>query len=362
MLGAIVGDIVGSRFEFDNHRDKEFELFGNGVGYTDDSICTIAVADALLKGKSYAASLQDWCRRYPNPIGSYGGGFARWIKEDNPQPYGSYGNGSAMRVSACGWLAERDEVLAEARKSAECTHNHPEGIKGAEATALAIWMLRSGYSKGDLRDTITKQFGYNLNMTCDELRKTYQFDPSCQGTVPQAFVCFLESESFEDTIRLAISIGGDSDTLAAIAGSVAEAYYGIPNEIAAKALTYLPNEMISVIEEFTARYGDSLEPLIKQCHYYDGRDLFPEDPKYMLRWQFEYLWVHSTSVQCEKVVKHYKEAGLADLEPNDGVPMSLKAVLYKGFVQSGNRVCPEGETPQSCFRSWYRNSYMHDAL
>lgn len=264
MLGAIIGDIVGSRFEFDNTHRTDFELFTEECAFTDDTVCTVAVADAILRGVSFEQSLLEWCRRYPNPKGAYGGSFVRWIHALHPKPYNSFGNGSAMRVSPCGYLATRQEVLKYARLSAECTHNHPEGIKGAECVAFSVFVARRHYytaskkewSKERIKALVVERYGYDLNPTCDEIRQTNTFDETCQVTVPQAIVCFLESSDFESAIRLAVSIGGDSDTIAAITGGIAEAYYGIPQWIQDKAWSYLPTEMKNVVTNFRQKYGE----------------------------------------------------------------------------------------------------------
>lgn len=251
MLGAIIGDIIGSRFEFNNTHSIDFELFTPECDFTDDTVCTIAVADALLKGIPFGDSLHSWCRRYPYPKGAYGGSFTRWIHDDNPRPYHSFGNGSAMRVSPCGWISrDREIVLRKACESAECTHNHPEGIKGALCVADCMYHARTGNGMSRLIDLATKEYGYNLEMTCDSIRKTNSFNETCQVTVPQAIVCFLESTDFESAIRLAVSIGGDSDTIAAITGSIAEAYYGIPEHIKNSAFEYLPGEFLSIVHRF----------------------------------------------------------------------------------------------------------------
>ena len=259
MLGAIIGDIVGSRFEFNNTNRTDFELFTPECSYTDDTICTVAVADAILRGEDFGKVLHEWCRKYPNPMGGYGGRFAEWVASDNPQPYDSFGNGSAMRVSPCGWLTRMDVVIFNARKSAECTHNHPEGIKGAECVAICIDSARFSKRTQDGRKHWVKriaetQYGYNLNKTCDEIKRTNTFNETCQVTVPQAITCFLESTGFEDAIRLAVSIGGDSDTIAAITGGIAEAYYGIPQQIEDKAWNYLTRDMQNVITQFKQMY------------------------------------------------------------------------------------------------------------
>ena len=255
MLGAILGDIVGSTYESANAKDYNFELFPKGSSFTDDSVLTIAVAEAILKGCDYGQNIKKWALRYPKK--AYGNRFRQWMTSDNNEPYGSFGNGSAMRVSAVGWLFGSEEtVLREAEKSTACTHNHPEGIKGAQATAISIYFARKGKDKDFIKTYIEDKFGYNLNRSVEEIRKTYSFDESCQGTVPESIICFLESTSFEDAIRKAIYIGGDSDTIAAIAGSIAEAFYGIPNNFLAKTLSYLPKDMLKVVEDFMDRLPD----------------------------------------------------------------------------------------------------------
>ena len=250
MLGAIIGDIVGSRFEFNNTNQTNFTLFTPDCNFTDDTICTIAVADALLNGSDFGDTIHRWCRKYPYPTGGYGGSFARWVHSDIPKPYNSFGNGSAMRVSPCGWLPTRQEVLSHARQSAECTHNHPEGIKGAMCIADCIYHAHVGADKSEMVALVTKEYTYPLDMTCHEIRSINTFNETCQVTVPQAIVCFVESTDFENSIRLAVSIGGDSDTIAAITGSIAEAYYGIPENIEQKALSLLTPEMKRVIKQF----------------------------------------------------------------------------------------------------------------
>ena len=259
MLGAIIGDIVGSIYEFDNIKTKDFNLFTNEMFFTDDTVMTIAIADAIINGakpENFILSMKKWGCDYIDK--SYGHSFRRWLKSENSEPYNSWGNGSAMRVSPCGWIAKLSEPFEEglkltedlAKKSAEVTHNHPEGIKGAQATAAAIFFMRHGKSKNaieeyknKLKDYIQNKYKYDLNFTLNEIRPSYAFNESCQKTVPQAIVSFLESENFEDAIRNAISIGGDSDTLAAITGSIAEAAYGIPEDIKEKAISYLDSEI-----------------------------------------------------------------------------------------------------------------------
>lgn len=251
MLGAIVGDIVGSVYEFRNYRAKDFDpLFHPRAFYTDDTICTVAVAQALLEGAHPGKKLKDWGNRYWGN-GGWGRQFRQWLRSKSLDPYGSYGNGAAMRVSPAGFLGT---TLMEATQFAvvvtEVTHNHPEGIKGACATATAIFLARHRHTPDEIRNFITRQFRYDLSATSDQIRADYQFDESCQGTVPQALICALEATSFEDAIRTAISIGGDSDTIGAIAGAVAEARFGIPREIADRAWSYLPEDMKAVVKSF----------------------------------------------------------------------------------------------------------------
>ena len=262
MLGAIIGDIVGSIYEFDNIKTKEFDFFTDEKFFTDDTVMTVAIADAIMNGgqhENFIQSMKKWGCDYIDK--SYGHSFRNWLTSENSEPYNSWGNGSAMRVSPCGWIAKLSEPFEEglkltedlAKKSAEVTHNHPEGIKGAQATAVAIFFMRHGKSKNaieeyknKLKDYIKNKYQYDLDFTLEEIRPIYKFDVSCQKTVPQAIVSFLESENFEDAIRNAISIGGDSDTLAAITGSIAEAAYGIPEDIKNKAISYLDNEIKEV--------------------------------------------------------------------------------------------------------------------
>ena len=238
MYGAILGDIIGSPFEFGRgDKTKNFDLFSSGCGFTDDSVMTIAVGEALLAvgqnatvkeiENAVAANMQNWGRRYP--YAGYGGHFSCWLRAYRPKPYGSYGNGSAMRVSAAGWLYDSIERTREvARATANVTHNHPEGVKGAEATASAIYMARNGFSKEEIKAYIKREFHYDLDRSLDEIRPGYHMDETCQKTVPEAIIAFLEAKDFEDAIRNAVSLGGDTDTLGVITGSIAEAFYGIP--------------------------------------------------------------------------------------------------------------------------------------
>ncbi|NOU60580.1 ADP-ribosylglycohydrolase family protein [Marinifilum caeruleilacunae] len=258
MIGAIAGDIIGSVFEWNNYKGIDFELFQANSDFTDDSVLTIATAETLLKGDDYANMYQTYGRYYPNR--GYGGRFASWIYDDFAQPYNSWGNGSAMRVSPVGFYCNSlDEVLKEAKKSAEVTHNHPEGIKGAQATALAIFLARSGNSKEAIREIITNLFAYNLDRTCEQIRPDYEFNESCQGTVPEAIIAFLDSSDYESAIRLAISLGGDSDTIACITGSIAQAYYKeIPEYILNKVNDILPTEFKEIIAQFERKTYISL--------------------------------------------------------------------------------------------------------
>lgn len=259
MIGAILGDMIGSPYEFDRSpKTKEFPLFSKYSQFTDDSVMTVAVADALLSamGKTddeikaaLVESMQKWGQKYPDA--GYGGMFYRWLRSKQPEPYGSYGNGSAMRVSAAGWLYDTmEETRHIARLTAEVTHNHPEGIKGAEATASAIFMARKGSNKEDIKAYIIQEFGYDLSRTCDQIRPTYHHVESCQQTVPEAITAVLEGTNFEDVIRTAVSLGGDCDTLTCIACGIAEAFYDVPKEMLLECKKRLPDDMLEVITRF----------------------------------------------------------------------------------------------------------------
>lgn len=263
MIGSIIGDIVGSVYEFtpNNIKTKQFELFNPNGSYTDDSILTFATADWLLHGGEVAHYYSKYGEKYPWPMGGYGGGFKLWlvrsIRHQDYRPYNSCGNGSAMRVGPVGWAFDTiEEILAKAKESAECTHNHPEGIKGAQATALAIMMARHGCDKNEIRSEIEKRFEYDLQFTCEQIRPTYTWGGTCQDSVPQAIVAFLDGEDYEDSIRNAISIGGDSDTIGCITGSIAEAYFGVPADLRNSAMNYLPEEFQSIISEFENKFGN----------------------------------------------------------------------------------------------------------
>jgi len=257
MIGAIIGDIVGSRYEHHNHKSKQFDLFARNCFVTDDTVMTLAVAETLLEGGSIynhiVGNMQSIGRRYPNA--GYGGSFIRWLSSDDPRPYHSWGNGSAMRVSPVAYVAKNlDEVKEYSRSVTQVTHDHPEGMKGAEATACAVFLAKNGKNKDEIRDFILQNY-YDIDFTLDEIRPVYEFDVSCQGSVPQAFEAFFESANFEDAIRNAVSIGGDSDTIAAIAGSIAEAYYGVPEDIRARALSYLDDFQKDILNRFEEKFG-----------------------------------------------------------------------------------------------------------
>ena len=258
MYGAILGDIIGSPYEFDmGDKTKDFPLFRADSMFTDDSVMTIAVADALLSEAKdperiktlLVYSMKRWGKKLPDA--GYGGMFYRWLFTDDSQPYGSFGNGSAMRVASAGWLYDTlEETREKARLTAEVTHNHPEGIKGAESVAAVIWLARNGKSKQEIREYVIKEFGYDLSRTCDEIRPGYYHVESCQQTVPEAITAFLEGESFEDVIRTAVSLGGDCDTLTCIAGSMAEAFYGVPEELKEECRKRITPEMKEVLDRF----------------------------------------------------------------------------------------------------------------
>ncbi len=257
MIGAMLGDMIGAPYEFDRgSKTKDFPLFSKESRFTDDSVMTAAVAEALLETQgqpdavicaALIRSMQKWGRAYPNA--GYGGMFIRWLFSANPKPYGSFGNGSAMRVSAAGWLYDDPETTRHiAMLTASVSHNHSEGIKGAEAAASAIFLARQGSSKEEIRAYITREFGYDLTQTCDDLRTGNRHNETCQVTMPLVFAAFLESSSFEDAIRNAVSLGGDTDTVACITGGIAQAYYGVPEQLAAEGRKRLPQKMCALAE------------------------------------------------------------------------------------------------------------------
>ena len=256
LLGAVSGDVVGSVYEFSRQKRYDFPLFRQESRITDDSVLTIAIADAILHGRRYGDCIHEYALTYPDS--GYGGFFRKWMYSDDPQPYNSFGNGSAMRVSAVGWAFDSVEtVLLEAERSAAITHNHPEGIKGAQAAALSVLLARKGESREIIKRELIARFGYDLDRTVDQIRLTYEFTEACQETVPEAIVAFLESRDYEDAIRKAISLGGDADTLAAITGAIAEAYYGgVPEEIVVEVQQRVPVGLWNVIEEFSRKYAE----------------------------------------------------------------------------------------------------------
>jgi ADP-ribosylglycohydrolase len=255
MIGAIAGDIIGSVYEWDNIKTKEFPLFSPRCHFTDDSVLTIALADSILNGTPYVDNLKSYYQAYPDC--GFGGSFRRWAQSHSTAPYNSWGNGSAMRISPVGFAyPDLDTVLCKAREFTAVTHNHPEGIKGAQATAAAIFLARSGQSKASIKTYVEESFGYNLNRSLDEIRPDYTFDASCQGSVPPAICAFLESTSYEDAVRGAVSLGGDTDTIACITGGIAQAFYGgVPADIQAAALSVLDPELRQITQTFMQRFG-----------------------------------------------------------------------------------------------------------
>jgi ADP-ribosylglycohydrolase len=254
MLGAIVGDIIGSPYEGDCLKHTDFQLFGPYSRFTDDTVLTVATAHVLLTGAAYADAYHGFGNRYPGA--GYGGAFHRWLALEERQPYQSFGNGSAMRVSPVGWAAGSiDEVLAEAERSASATHDHAEGVRGAQAVALAVYLARSGASKAAIRRAVAERCGYVLDRSVDEIRPYYRFDMTCQGSVPEAITAFLDSDGVEHAIRLAVSLGGDADTQAAIAGGIAEAFYGgVPAALAEEAMARLDPRLRETYNEFRQRF------------------------------------------------------------------------------------------------------------
>jgi len=254
MIGAIAGDIIGSVYESHCLKTTDFAIFTANSTFTDDTVLTVAVADCILHNKDYASTFKDYAKKYP--YGGYGGMFWKWVNSNSLEPYNSFGNGSAMRVSPVGFAFDTmDEVLVEAKRSAEVTHNHPEGIKGAQAIAAAIFLAREEKSKSKIKEFIERSFGYDLHQTLDDIRPYYYFDETCQGSVPQAVIAFLESDSYEDAVRKAISLGGDADTLGCMTGGIAQAYYRtVPNYIIEEVKNRLDPELLKVVEQFIEKY------------------------------------------------------------------------------------------------------------
>lgn len=261
MLGAITGDIIGSVYEFETQKTKDFPLFTDQSIFTDDTILTVAVADTLLHGGTYTDAFKRYYQLYPDPCGGYGARFQSWAASADSQPYNSWGNGAAMRVSPVAYVHQTlDAVLQAAKQTAVVTHNHPEGIKGAQATAAAIFLARQGQSQTSIKQYIETQFGYDLSRSLDQIRPTYEFNESCQETVPEAIISFLESTSFIDAIRNAVSLGGDADTLTCITGGIAEAFYGeVPDAVAERVWGLLPAPLKTVVVQFKATYMSVLD-------------------------------------------------------------------------------------------------------
>ena len=260
IIGAIIGDIAGSFYEFYNCKSTNIALFTDGTQFTDDTVMTVAVADWLLSGVPLQKAMSDWGREYPDR--GYGGMFYKWLfHSEDKKPYNSFGNGSGMRVSPCGYSASSlEEAIELAGQSAEVTHNHPEGVKGAQSIAAAIFMARQHKPKEEIRDYIEAAFGYNLHRTCDEIRPAYEFDVTCQGSCPEAIIAFLDSHDYESAVRLAISLGGDSDTIACMTGSIAAAYYGIPSWMVKYVVSeYLPQHILDVVGRFDEKYSNSIK-------------------------------------------------------------------------------------------------------
>jgi ADP-ribosylglycohydrolase len=257
MIGAIAGDIIGSVYEWHNIKTTDFPLMNDGGFFTDDSVLTIALADSILTGKPYATLLKEYYSLYPNA--GYGGMFGRWARSDKSEPYNSFGNGAAMRISPVGFVfSTLDSVIAKAEEYTAVTHNHLEGIKGAQATAAAIYLARTGNDKDQIRGFIQMRFGYDLSRRLDDIRPIYKFDETCQGTVPEAIIAFLESDSYENAIRLAISLGGDSDTIACITGGMAQAFYGgVPEEIEKLVYKKLDTKLGNITRNFIKKYIDN---------------------------------------------------------------------------------------------------------
>ena len=374
MLGAIIGDIVGSRWEFNPTNDYNFELFSDKNGFTDDTICTVAVADAILHGSDdYGKFIHKWCRKYPNPMGGYGGRFRQWVLSDNPKPYGSFGNGSAMRVSPVGWMfGINDGIFEQAKKSAECTHNHEEGIKGAMAVATAVnecLKLRRENPDKQLTAQEILDFGlyhalyeytevpWKFKLDIEQYRN--KFDETCQGTVPVALWIVMNSKSFEDAIRQAVSLGADADTLGAIVGSIAEALWGIPEWMKQKAMSYLPDDMKAVVLKFRERLN-RMRQLAGKCEYFKVGEFVGLDDKEKKAYDIESEWAHDLAkswLNADKIkaemqqicfMKHWKQwADEYDL------PVSLIGYIFKHTANSGMFMHEMVEP----FEEFLRNAY-----
>lgn len=354
MLGAIIGDIVGSAYEFNPTNDYNFELFPAEANFTDDTVCTIAIADALLRGRDFGESLHDWCRRYPHPKGGYGGRFAQWVRSDNPKPYNSFGNGSAMRVSPIGWwYDELGDLHKAAKASAAFTHNHPEGLEGAEAVAVAIMECRhlkrekgNDIKKEDIffdgvRHALNCYFEFPDENSVEVEKYRNKFDETCQGTVPAALGIILQSDSFEDAIRRAVSLGADADTLGAIVGSIAEAIWGIPEWMKKKAMPYLPEEMRKVVISFNTRIN-RLRKLGAQTEYFKFGEFMVIDDKDRLAFDIESEWAHDLAKSYTNAERMKK--AMAKMCPMEhwekwakeySLPVSLIGYIFKHTADCG---------------------------
>ena len=357
MLGAIIGDIIGSRWEFNPTNDYNFELFSDKNNFTDDTICTIAVADALLhNSEDYGKYIHKWCRKYPNPMGGYGVSFAKWVKSDNPQPYGSYGNGSAMRVSPIGWwFGFPQDLYEQSAKVASCTHNHEDGITGAQTVAIAVADARvfrkdlGRYpTRGDIDvytipHAIMQYYGYPhlFKLNIDDYRN--KFDETCQGTVPPALWIVLNSISFEDAIRQAVSLGADADTLGVIVGSIAEPIWGIPEGIKQKALSYLPEDMKAVVKEFHSRVR-KLRELSKDNQYYKFGEFTSDRDKHEDVYQIEKMWSHDLAGDntierktIEEMAERFPLEQWQEISDKYDLPLSLIGYLSKAVLNKRHK-------------------------
>lgn len=351
MYGAILGDIIGEPYEWHNLKSKSFPLFSVHADFTDDSVMTIAVAEALMKAAGldviddeHAAKdiiidcMHKWGHKYPNA--GYGGRFRQWLANNERDPYNSWGNGSAMRVSAVGWLYDDLETTRKiARWTAEVTHDHPEGVKGAETIASAIYIARTGGGKDEIKKYIESESGYDLSRTCDEIRPGYKFDVSCQGSVPEAIIAFLDGSDFEDVIRNAISLGGDSDTIGAMAGSIAEAFYGVPDALKDECDRRLPDDMADIL---LALHTDRRIQLMKNTVTALQTDTSQEAIMTLL-WYLKgtLLWVPCNAVLSERDRKKWDEAILPKLE--NGEPMTGMELTAENAIRLVPDILISGE-------------------